>query len=64
MAWTCSVFFVLVQSVRVAGIRKRSGPPRILSDEELSLFHEGIQVAFENRSAASAAQAKLFGVEE
>ena len=39
------------------GIRKRSGPPRILPDEQLShFFHEGIQVTFDNRSTASAVQ--------
>ena len=36
MAWTGNVLFPFVQSVRVLGIRKRSGPPRILPDEELS----------------------------
>ena len=59
LARTCNVLFSFVQSVRVVGIRKRSGPPRILPVEERSLFHEGIQVAFENRSAASAAQVNI-----
>ena len=31
-------YFLFVQSVRVVGIHQRSGPPRILPDEELSHF--------------------------
>ena len=38
MAWTCHVLFLFVQSVRFVGIPKRSGPPRIVPDEELSHF--------------------------
>ena len=66
MAWNRGVLLSPVQSVRVVGIRGGSRPPRGLSiadhltHNSLTFLHEGIQVALENRSAASAVQVHLF----
>ena len=54
MAWTRGVLRSLLQSVRVGGIRDH--PEFCLTLNSLTILHEGIQIAFENRSAASVLQ--------
>ena len=61
MPWTRDVLLSPVQSVRVVCIHGRSGPPRVcLTRNNLTFLNEGIQVAFEERSAASAVQEYYF----
>ena len=59
MVRSCSVRFFLVPCVRVVGIRERTSSPRVLPDAKLSFFHGGVQVAFEDRSTATAPQVKF-----
>ena len=57
---TGSLILSLVLSVRVVGVRKRTTPPRVLVDANCFIFfHGGVQVAFDNKSTATAVQVKF-----